>query len=118
MEAKHALQKAEMERHILDLQQQVTSLRSVYQATDGPSAVFSTPSAVHSERSTVDQDPIQPLPAEPSGSTRFIPVDPSSRKSATLSESDDDVGPSFPQERLRRRNHHDNRCLTIQVRVS
>lgn len=170
MEAKHALQKTEMERRIFELQQEVTSLRSClpfYQATSlggGPStgtsdlqtlhpalppATFQQPTptssaaAVHSSttgRPTVEPVPIHALStpevAEPLGSpsfhsspsfasTRFIPVNPSScqgqsppgRKSATLSESDEDnsdASSSFPSHRLRRRNHHDNRCLTIQ----
>lgn len=157
MEAKHALQKTEMERRIFELQQEVTSLRSClpsYQATPlgggsststsdlqtlHPSALFQQPTPT-AGRSTVEPVPFHALPtpevAEPPGSpsfhsspsfpsTRFIPVDPSScqgqspsgRKSATLSESDEensDASSSFPSHRLRRRNHHDNRCLTIQ----
>ncbi|KAL4076114.1 hypothetical protein V8B97DRAFT_1924192 [Scleroderma yunnanense] len=148
MEAKHTLQKAEMERRIFDLQQQVTSLRSClpfYPASSDPSTGTSdlhpAPSPAGFQQSTptvpfagihssaiahsVEPAPLPTSEAVEPPSTRFIPVDPTScqgnsssgRKSATLSESDEDnsdVSSSFPQHRLRRRNHHDNRCLTIQ----
>ncbi|KAG6333666.1 hypothetical protein ID866_5424 [Astraeus odoratus] len=165
MEAKHMLQKAEMERRILELQQEVSSLRAclpyhqsvrssgaftsgdlVSDLHPGPhSAVLQQPTpttpsvCAHSalaHPTVAPVDNLTPTAKEPSvpasivpspspPSARFIPVDPSSRerlsysrsKSATLSNSDEeDISDtsSFPQHRLRRRNHHDNRCLTVQ----
>ncbi|KAI6003721.1 hypothetical protein EDD15DRAFT_2219720 [Pisolithus albus] len=172
MEAKHALQKTEMEQRILELQQEVTALRaclpsSQFIPSGGPSTSNSTPelrslhpgisssiiqrptpltpTCAHPSSSAVEYPVATPLPAHPSPSTemaeasgsastlaspvlpsaRFINVNPSPPngsniqrgKSSTLSDSDEnnsDASSSFPQHRLRRKNHHDNRCLTIQ----
>ncbi|KAI6047444.1 hypothetical protein EDC04DRAFT_2623348 [Pisolithus marmoratus] len=171
-EAKHALQKAEMERRILELQQEVSALRACFPFTPSGGPPTSNPASelqsLHSgTSSSIIQQPTPltpacahtspqissaighpvatPVPshlfpdtemaenlgsasslASPSlPSTRFINVDPSPPdgsniprgKSTTLSDSDQensDSSSSFPQHRLRRKNHHDNRCLTIQ----
>lgn len=160
MEAKHALQKAEMEHRILELQQEVTALRACLPShqsippevpsTGDPASALETLQLGTSSSVIQQPAPLSPACAHPTSqvslaigqtagtsgpasslaspslhSTRFINVDPSlpdgsytpGGKSTTMSDSDQDssdASSSFPQHRLRRRNHHDNRCLTIQ----
>ncbi|KAI6130396.1 hypothetical protein EDD16DRAFT_1541964 [Pisolithus croceorrhizus] len=113
MEAKHALQKAEMEQRILELQQEVTGTKSPTLltptwhpvATPVPPHLFlNTETAEVSGSASTLASPLLP-------STRFINVDPFTSR---CDEDNSDVSSSFPQHRLRRKNHHDNRCLTIQ----
>ncbi|EGN93014.1 hypothetical protein SERLA73DRAFT_190145 [Serpula lacrymans var. lacrymans S7.3] len=182
-EAKYALKQAEMERRMLEMRQEIASLKSVI-GTHGPTSSFTTPSnsAAVSQSSfsppTVEQQPTpstspRPTPvsvtnssfqahlasvssAQPSTSrfqsvhpddnvseanamelhalspsfsppARFISVDPSSSRQGGASsarkrqtpasdeeESSDSSSGTPPVRPLKRRSHHDTRCLTIQ----
>lgn len=169
-EAKYNLRQAEMERRMLEMQQEITTLKS---RVTFSSPASSSSSAVHAHSNTVVSQhpqlayppfvspPQQPTPrtsptlshtsthstlssplvvgqpvAGPStdhvlgaaaGSTfvspslpptRFVNVNPSGLRNMSAArsdseEADDDRLPA--QHRVRRKNHHDTRCLTIQV---
>lgn len=176
-EAKYRLRQAEMERRMLEMQQEITALKARV-AFSGPASLSSVGASGHptlSQRSYLEytslvSSPQQPTPstsptlshpstpatltspaagqpvagpstdavfdsAEASTSlsylpsplppTRFVNVNPSSslrnvRGHSTAGSdteeephTDDDSPP--PQYRVRRKNHHDTRCLTIQV---
>ncbi|KAG9317452.1 hypothetical protein JVU11DRAFT_1652 [Chiua virens] len=177
-EAKYRFRQAEMERRMLEMQQEITALKARVAFNSPPSSSFGTSVNVHtgaplsqysqleyatlvssSQQPTPSTSPTlshsstpatfspeigQPVarlsttpvldPAEASSSatyppspllphTRFINVNPpSSLRNAQVysragsdteaeSNTDDDVS---PQHRVRRKNHHDTRCLTIQ----
>ena len=133
-EAKYKLRQAEMERRMVEMQQEITALKArvAFSSPTSSAPSVTVPQLQYSapQQPTPNTSPTLSHPSTPgtfsppmaeasSYATRFINVNPlgntRAHSEAGTESEEDDEGPA--QYRARRKNHHDTRCLTIQVLV-
>lgn len=131
-EAKYKLRQAEMERRMVEMQQEITALKArvAFSSPTSSAPSVTVPQLQYSapQQPTPNTSPTLSHPSTPgtfspptaeasSYATRFINVNPlgntRAHSEAGTESEEDDEGPA--QYRARRKNHHDTRCLTIQV---